>query len=338
MLTGAAGPEWSKNDVMGLLQQAEMAASAQSVEAKDAQLVNAAGYAYQVQRSAGESNDGYARRILLKREPAHSTVRRGQWLLALMRVFYQDVGERARALARFETNRRDRQFFEEKSQSALQIAKAIAPLVQVRIEGVEEYMAPLPIAPGAAPSGFGAKAYVLDNKVRIEALDRATFDGDRPNPEAERTNGGLREFYGAFKMFNTNARLFGEVDRAKGRAEGHVQAFLPAAKPAVYLNEIARAAKAAKMHTIFLMTIGPESGELREIRLSLMRGWCWLKAACWSEMATTSSRRNGALAVTVRHTPSFIAALCSSGDSVRPTGPKNSSCVVWPLYALRVRQ
>ena len=269
MLTGAAGPEWSKNDVMGLLQQAEMAASAQSVEAKDAQLVNAAGFAYQVERSAGESTDGYARRILLKREPAHSKVRRGQWLLALMRVFYQDVGERARALARFETNRRDRQFFEEKSQSALQIAKAIAPLVQVRIEGVEEYMAPLPIAPGAAPSGFGAKAYVLDNKVRIEALDRATFDGDRPNPEAERTNGGLREFYGAFKMFNTNARLFGEVDRAKGRAEGHVQAFLPAAKPAVYLNEIARAAKAAKMHTIFLMTIGPESGELREIRLSL---------------------------------------------------------------------
>jgi hypothetical protein len=268
----AAGPvpEWTKPQVLNLLSQAAMAGQAPDAATQDAQLAGTAGMAYGLERRVGESNDGFARRILKRREPGHPTVKNGQWLLALARRLYADLGARADKLGRFERDRRDRLALTEGAKMALGAAEQIAGLLEIRIDSIDAYVAPLPVAAGEPPIDVGAVALAQGEKLAVEGLDRLTLVDDRPKPDAERTPGGaLRELFASLKQFDIGAQMFGRIDKKKKAGVGQVRVFFPASKPALLLNELARAAKEAGSHTMYVMVFAPGTGKLGQIRLAL---------------------------------------------------------------------
>jgi hypothetical protein len=264
---------WDKPTVRQLIARVQAAARAQTIEAKDTELANVGGMAYAVARSQGESNEAYAKRVLRKRNPDHPNVKKGQWLLALMRTFYQDVSDRCAVLARFETARDDRVFFEKMAEETKGVAAQIAGTLQLTVEGLEGFVEPLPIVgEGLAPEPRGAMAMVHQQKITIENIDRITFSGHQPPEEATRTGrGSLREVFSAQKQYNVSAQLLGQYERKWRKNRGHVRVVIPSSYPAIYLNEIVRGGLEAEMHTLHLMTM-TKRGELRELRLGMKWG------------------------------------------------------------------
>lgn len=267
---GSSAPEWSSREVDQLLGLIQQAARTQPVAAKDAALAQAAGGAYRVAAKRGESTERYAKRILRKREPDHFNVKKGQWLTALTRRLYLDLSKRCRFLMRFETDRRKRQRLEQTSKDAARIAEMLAERLDVVIQGLEEATEPLPAVGGAPATEIGVVARVHSGgTITIQRLDRVRFEGHQPPDDRPRTkNGALKEVYGAQQQFNRFAQTIGKYDSAHRKQGGHVQVILPAAYPAIYLNEIVHGGQEAKMHTLHLKTMTPK-GELRELVLDL---------------------------------------------------------------------
>src|SRR5687768_8119016 len=199
----AANPEppgtqgWSKAELKTMLARVQVAARAPSIEAQDTELANVGGMAYSLARNQGETNEAYAKRVLRKRDPDHPNVKKGQWLSALMRMFYSDVSSRCALLARFELAREDRVYLEKMAQESKQAAAQIASKLELTVEGLEGFVEPLPIvAQGLAPETRGASAMVHRQKITIENIDRVTFAGHQPPDDAARTGrGSLREVY-----------------------------------------------------------------------------------------------------------------------------------------------
>lgn len=263
--TGA--PEWTKDQVVALISSSEAAGQSPNPEAA---FTDVAGGAYGYRRQTGESNESMARRVLRRLQKGHPEVRHGQWLSALARRFYADVGERARTHARFERERRMRTYLEAKAEQASATAAQIAPTIEIKIPGMEGYVAPLAVADGDEPDTHGATAFVHGQRITIEHLDRVTFEDHRPPPNAPRTpQGALRELVAAQKQFNTHSEMFARIDKEKARGRRVLRVFVGAAWPAVYLNELVRAAQEAKMRTMFLMTLSPGEPRLRQIEISL---------------------------------------------------------------------
>ncbi len=263
--TGA--PDWNTQQVVALISSSEAAGQTPNPEVA---FTDVAASAYGVARLHGESNETLARRVLRKLDKGHPQVRHGQWLSALAGRFYADLGERARTQARFERQRKLRIYLEQKSKVALATAAQIAPTIEIKVPGMDGYVSPLPRAKGSPPTKHGVTAFVHGQKITLGALDRVTFENHRPPPNAPRTPGGaLRELVAAQKQFNIHAQMFARVDREKAKGKGVLRVFIGAAWPAVYLNELARAAKEAKMRRLFLMTLQPDGTALAEIELHL---------------------------------------------------------------------
>src|SRR5262245_36854949 len=125
----AATPEstqsWSKADVRSMIARVQAASRSATAQAQDTEPAHVGGMAYALARNQGESNEQYAKRALRKRDPDHPNVKKGQWLSALMRMFYQDVSERCAVLAKFETTRDDRVFLEKMANEAKQASAQI---------------------------------------------------------------------------------------------------------------------------------------------------------------------------------------------------------------------
>lgn len=263
-------PAWSKDELRGLFTRSEAAGRLPTLEAQDAELATVVGAAYRLSRELGEDNESYARRVTKKREPTHPSVGPGQWLLAAAKLFYEDAARRSEALARFERDRRDRLYFEEKAQQSKAAAASLAPLIQTRMKGVEGFMAPLPAAKADKPGKFGCVAIVRDQTISVENLDRITFQNDRPAADAPRTKtGALRELMASQKQYNISAEMMGQVDAAYRKGKGILRVFIPGTAPATYLNELVHGALEAKMKTLYIMTYDPSSEELQELPVSL---------------------------------------------------------------------
>src|SRR5688572_5257717 len=142
---------WSKGDLRTMLSRVEAATRSPTVEAKDTELANVGGMAYAVPRQQGEGNEDYAKRVLRKRDPDHPNVKKGQWLAALMRMFYADVSARCALLARFETVRDERIYFDRMAQMSKGAADQIGATLELTVEGLEGFVEPLPVATGQAP-------------------------------------------------------------------------------------------------------------------------------------------------------------------------------------------
>jgi hypothetical protein len=263
---------WSKADLRTMLGRVQAAARSATVEAQDTELANIGGMAYAVPRGQGETNEQYAKRVLRKRDPDHPNVKKGQWLSALMRMFYADASARCALLARFETTREDRIFLERMAGEAKAAAAQIASTLELTVEGLEGFVEPLPVATGVAPEGRGAMAMVHHQKITIENIDRVTFAGHQPPEDAARTGrGALREVFSAQKQYNVSAQLLGQYESQWRKNRGHLRVVIPAAYPALYLNEIVRGGLEAEMHTLHLMTMS-KRGELRELKVALQWG------------------------------------------------------------------
>lgn len=263
----AKEPSWSLKELQGLLAEIAHAGRAAHVSTKDQSLIVAAARGYGVERLGGEPAESFARRVLRTRSPHHPNVKRGQWLVALMRQVYLDVAARSRSLARFARDRKKRKWLEDTAKEADGASRTLVRELQVEVDGLEGFIE-LPPRVGGRPLGrTGARAEVQAGAIVVERLPRSRFKNHRPPPEAARTrNGSLREVYSALRQFDTTARMLGQYDPAWRKKLGHLQLVIPAAYPAIYLNEIVRAAKEARVKVLHLITLNGE-GELREITM-----------------------------------------------------------------------
>ncbi len=265
-------PEWNKGALRNFLTRVQVAGQNRNVQAKDNELVNVCGSAYNVRRQPGEPTEDYAKRILKKRSPEQAQVKEGQWLLALMQRFYADVSKRCDRLARFELDRRDRQYLENMGKQTREVSKQLGQMVQVAVQGLEGFMESLPVSDGAEPQKIGAMVKVKGGgTIVIERMDRVHFKEHRPPSGAKRTTkGALKEVYSAQKQYNITAQMFMKYDKKWRKSRGHVQVLIPGQYPALYLNEIVKGSLEAGMHTLHLMTMSKQ-GELRELELALAK-------------------------------------------------------------------
>jgi hypothetical protein len=240
------------------------------VAAKDQGIAKVAGIAYRTRIRAGDSTEVFSKRILRKRKPQHPSVKKGQWLTALTHQFYQDLSDRCRLVARFERDRGRRRYFEDMSKQTSAAAKHLKGQIVFVVDGLDDSSEPLPAIGGQEPTELGVQARVHGGgKVTIQRLDRVTFENNQPPDGHPRTkSGSLKELYSSQKQYNTFARTIGKYDRKQLANFGHMQLQLPAAYPAVYLNELTRAGLEAGMHTIHLKTM-TRRGELREMALAI---------------------------------------------------------------------
>jgi hypothetical protein len=278
-----AAPDWSKEELRGIFTRAQVAATAPSVDAQDDALADLAGFAYRVTPQPGEQREAFARRVLAKRRPEHPRVQKGQWLAAALGQLYEDVAERAKVLARFEIDRRERQYLEESARQAAAAASELRGALQIVVEGLDGAFEPLPVVDGDEPRPLGAMAMVKDQAIVIENLERLRFVDGRPPESAARTpTGALRELFAAMAQYNQHAQLLGTYDAVAKKGHGHLRAVLPAASSALLLNELVRAGLQAKMHTVHLMTMSP-GGILREVTFSLVKASGKAKAGAAAE-------------------------------------------------------
>ncbi|MCA9553362.1 MAG: hypothetical protein KC933_25215 [Myxococcales bacterium] len=265
----AKAPAWDRDELKQIFVRIQAAASAPTVEAKDRGLVDAAAAAYRKTPSPASVED-MAKDVLRTRDPEHPAVQKGQWLTALTRRLYLDLSERCDLVSRFSNTRDDRRYFESMAQQTKAVAQQLGEGLVLVVEGLDVETEALPAVGGSAPTEQGVVAWVHNGGVvTIQKLDRVRFVDHRPPPEhARTTTGALREVYGAQKQFNTFAQTMGKYDSATRGQFGHVQVILPAAYPAIYLNEIVRGGVEAGMHTLHLKTMTPR-GELRELVLGI---------------------------------------------------------------------
>lgn len=260
-------PDWSKDELKTLYTRTDAAGRLETTEAQDAEMARTMGSAYRVLPNAGETADGYARRVLKKIEPIHPEVQAGQWTLALARRFYLDTGKRAETLSRLEPSRQDRQLLEVRAQQSKAAVDAIGGMLVTKLD-TGGLLAPMPSAPGDKASSFGCEAHVRGEKLEVNQLDRMTFAGHTPPADATRTGkGAIRELVSVIKEYNVRAQTMGLIDPAMKAGHKKLRVFLPSAHPAVYLNELVRAAEEGGMTQVFVMVLDPTDGKMRELPL-----------------------------------------------------------------------
>ena|GEM_PF-3109456 len=264
------GPQWSRDEIRRIFAQIQNAARAPSVQAKDMGIAQTAGTAYKITAKPGENVEAYSKRILRSRRPDYPNVKKGQWLTALTQHLYKDLSKRCQFVARFETKRDSRRYFESMAQQTAQVAKQLESQLVLVVDGLEKGTEPLPAVGGAPSTEIGVQARVHSGGVvTVQRLDRVRFEGHQPPDDRPRTKtGALKELYSSQKQFNQFAQTIGKYDRAHRETIGHVQVLIPASYPAIYLNEITRAAVEAGMHTLHLKTM-TKRGELRQLNLAL---------------------------------------------------------------------
>jgi hypothetical protein len=264
-----AATDWSREVIRGLVVQLKGLGSVAPGPERDSRLAEVASLAYRVERRPGESLEQFAKRAIRVRTPEHPNVKRGQWLNCLSRQLYADISQRLSTLGRFSTDRTEQSFFDQTAQQTAAVASMLVSSCEICVEGLEGCFEPLPIAKGTDPYEFGAMAVVRGNKLTVERLDRVTFQEHQAPYDAPRTEGGaFREVYSAFKQYNVQAQLLCQYEPSWCRNRGHVRAVVPGPFPAMYLNEIARAGRAAEMTTLHVMVMTPR-GELRELVMAL---------------------------------------------------------------------
>jgi hypothetical protein len=268
-----ASPSWSAEELKGLFQRIQMANQAATVDAKDNELANIAGFAYHVQGANMESRDAFAHRVLKTRVPDHPNVKNGQWLSALYRQFYDDASKRCAQIARIERSAKDRSYFEAMANETRAYADAIAKTLEISIVGLAGAWQPLPIVDHAEePTMNCVQTTVKNGAVTIDGLERAHFtEADQPPPDIRRSaQGAVKEFVSAFKMFNVSAKMIGHYESLQRRSLGQICAVLPAAIPSIYLNELAKAGVEAEMDTVHLRVM-TKASELRDLRVPIAK-------------------------------------------------------------------
>ena len=274
LLTIAASPStpaWDSGEMKRLLSHAQAAARAPSLPAQNQALLVMAASAYRSQIGTGDP-EAIAKRILRDLEPDHPNVKKGQWLNALLRRFYDDAAARCLVLGRFSRSRDDRQFFGVMAQQSKAAADQLAQTLELRVEGLQGFTALLPVVDGDKPYSHVSQAVVsASGAITVDGMERVRFAGHRPPADVQRTGkGALRKLFAALRFIDQSARSLARYDKAWAKKRGHLRTVVPARFPAVYFNEIARAAREARMRRLHVMVM-TKRGELRELAVDLKK-------------------------------------------------------------------
>lgn len=270
--TPGDAPAWGAAELRGLFLRITEAGRLPRTEDQDAALASVAGLAYRAPpRQGAEPVDAFAKRVLKIREPNHPTVKKGQWLSALMRALYEDASKRSDLLARFEKDRNDRNYFAQMAKETKTLADVLAKDLETSFEGVDGFVAPLAVASTCeALVSHGAQASVRDGAITIENLERVRFKQDAPPPDVIRTaQGAIREVFSAQKQYNISAEMLGMYEATWRKNRGQLRVMIPGAAPSIYLNELARGATEAGMHTLHVL-VTSKGNELCELALRLV--------------------------------------------------------------------
>ncbi|MBK6689690.1 MAG: hypothetical protein IPG45_34815 [Deltaproteobacteria bacterium] len=271
LLTAASGevPSWSKAELKELVAQANAVGRMPFGPPQDQALAQLGGQAFRIPPKSGEPIEPYAERAVRHRQPHHPTVAKGQWVKALTRQLYADVGQRCADLRRFERDPKDDQFLVGCARDFQAAAQDAEKGLTYVIEGLEGFVDPLPQAEGETPQPIGCLALVRRGVITIENMERITFEGDRPAPDAQRTKrGALRELYSAQQYFNATNQMVGMYQPQAKKNVGHLRVAIAGKAPALYLNELFRGAREAEMRTVHLLVMG-SGAKLRELPLLL---------------------------------------------------------------------
>lgn len=251
------GSEWTSADLDRIVGELAAAGRAGSVQDKDAALALVAGRAYGLSPSPGSDVPRFSKRVLSVRAPSHPPVKPGQELLAVMRQLYQDLARRAEGLARLERSRKRRARLETQAAEARAAAEVLERELQVELTGMRGFLGlPPQVSSGDDPKPIGARAEVVGQKLIVERLPRATFAGDQaPTNEPRTSQGALREVRAALKQFDTTASMLGRYDKGWRQRKGRVHFVAPAGVPAVYLRELAIAAREAGFSVVNVVVL-----------------------------------------------------------------------------------
>ena len=254
------------------IQQVQLAAQQQDPNLRDEALLRAAAQAYKVARLPSESPQLFAKRTLRTRDPKHHAVKKDQWLLALANRMYADLAARCENLARTQSRKRDRAWFQENAQAFKAYAATIAGMLRLKVPGVEAEIEPLAHARGLTARVVGIEVTVLGDGIAIEQNRRISFPENRPPPDANRSaRGSLMSLLNSLKQHQIFGKLMAKSKRRKNPKLGKTRLFVPQSKPALYLNELLRAAKEAKYKTAYVMTFMPKSRKLAHIPVMLRK-------------------------------------------------------------------
>ena len=266
-------PDWSPQELKQLLSQAQAAARAPDLPTQNRVLLQMAAAAYRANGVVLQGDvEAVARSVLRQRAPDHPNVKKGQWLTALLRQFYDDAWRRCRVVARFSRDRHERVYFERMQREAQGAADQLAQGLQLEVKGLPGFSAALAVADGDPPYKFVSQVRVdPSGAITVDGMERIRFRAAQPPADAERTtSGALRKLSAAFVFFNRSASTLGKYDPTWAKKKGHVQVVIPARAPAVFLNEVARAAQAAHMRRMHVMVM-TKRGELRELPVDLAK-------------------------------------------------------------------
>ena len=259
---------WTAKTVKAYIGRINMAAGLANGNARDTELLLLAGQAYQTARKANESAELYARRTIKHLDPGHPRVKKGQWLLALTKRFYEDIASRCESLARFERRRKDKVFFAENAKAFRRYVSVMSSMLRISIKGVDGEIEPLSIAKGRTKKVHGVQVTVTGENISIEQSKRVTFENNQAAPDANRTaRGSLMGLFNSFRQHHTYGKLMARSKRKKNKDLGKIRLFIPATKPSTYFNELVRAAKEAKYSRAYLMVFLPKTAQLAHLEL-----------------------------------------------------------------------
>ena len=112
---------------------------------------------------------------------------------------------------------------------------------------------------------------VQKGAISVRSMERVRFVSHHPPLTTKRTSrGAIRSLVSPIKQANLAAKMFGQYDKIRKRGYGHLQVAMAKDHPAVYLNEIVRAAKESGVHTIHVLALD-QAGELGEVAFRIRK-------------------------------------------------------------------
>lgn len=259
LVIGAADgevPQWSSAELKGFFARIQAVQNAPTDQYTN-EAAKVGGLAYRVRPENGEDADTFSRRVLKKRDPKHPNVKKNQWTLALMSVFYGDVSKRADTLSRFEKNRNERQYLDRLAKDTKVVSEDFAKVIT--LEGVGGKGALPEVAKCDDLTTWGAEVEARTGAISMRGFDRAKFEGDAPAADVARTTmGAVREIFMVFDQFNKEQGLLAAYDSSGAKNRGHIRVSIPASLSSTYFNEIVKGGIEAGMHTAHVIVRGKD--------------------------------------------------------------------------------
>lgn len=268
---------WPRDTVVFLQAELKRAHSAADPRDRDRAFLAAAQAAYQTTKVRTPPDAGA---LLERRAPGAPQLSSDHRFGLAVLLLHKDLADRQRGLAAFTRSPREAQALRSDAEQNMRVARALAARIELELPadptlpGLRPARAPLPpMSKGQRFQNRGVRALVRPSAIEVQGLSRMALlpSGGVPPDATRDADGVLVELRDALSAIRKRLRMMSQYDRAQRRHRDHLQLFLPAAAESTLLDEIARAARKARFHTVHLATWCPAKKGLREVELLLGR-------------------------------------------------------------------